>query len=378
MHIPFNKPYLTGNELAFIAQAINNGQLSEEGPFTKKCQMWLESHIGCTKAFLTPSCTSAIEMAANLADIQEGDEVIMPSFSFCTTANAFVIRGGVPVFVDIRQDTLNIDEAKIEEAITPRTKAIITVHYAGVSCAMEPIMTIAERYNLLVIEDAAHSIMSFYKGKPLGSIGHIGGLSFHETKNIISGNGGAILINDSRFLDRTEIIREYGTNRRSFLRGEIENYTWLDVGSSLLSGEMVAAFLYAQIDKVDFITKKRLEIWKDYHEAFADIELQGKVRRPTIPEGCQHNAHIYYLLLPNSDLRDRLISYLKDKGIQAVFHYVPLHNSPAGLKYSRSHGDLSSTLEVSSRLIRLPLWVGLSSTDVARVIDSIKFFISKE
>lgn len=357
--IPFNKPYMTGRELWYIAQAHTNGHLSGDGMFTKKCHAWLEARTGAHKVLLTHSCTAALEMAAILADIQPGDEVIMPSYTFVSTANAFVLRGGVPVFVDIRPDTLNIDETLIEAAITPRTKVIVPVHYAGVACEMDAIMDIAQRHNLLVIEDAAQGIMSTYKGKPLGSIGHLGAYSFHETKNVISGEGGALLINDERFAERAEIIREKGTNRSQFFRGQVDKYTWVDIGSSYLPGEVIAAFLWAQMEEAQSITDKRLAIWQQYHEGLAPLEAAGKLRRPVIPNCCNHNAHMYYILLDSLETRTRLISHLKEERVNAVFHYVPLHNAPAGRQYGRVTGDLNSTEDMSDCLLRLPLWVGV-------------------
>lgn len=359
MNIPFNKPYMTGKELWYISQAHASGHLAGDGQFTKKCSAWLEQRIGCQKALLTHSCTAALEMAAILADVKPGDEVIMPSYTFVSTANAFVLRGATPVFVDIRPDTLNIDETRIEAAITPRTKAIVPVHYAGVSCEMDTIMDIARRYNLLVIEDAAQGIMSTYKGRPLGSIGHMAALSFHETKNIISGEGGALLINDPRFVERAEMIREKGTNRSQFFRGQVDKYTWVDIGSSYLPGEIVAAFLWAQMEEADAINKRRLDIWANYHQWFASLEKAAKVQRPTVPRECVHNAHMYYLLLPSLEQRAALIERLKSKGIHTVFHYVPLHSSPRGQAVGRAIGDMTNTDNTGDRLVRLPLWLGL-------------------
>ncbi len=358
-NVPFNRPYMTGRELTYIAKAHSNGHLSGDGPFTKKCHAWLEANTGSSKALLTHSCTAALEMAAILADIQPGDEVIMPSYTFVSTANAFVLRGGVPVFVDIRLDTLNIDETKIEAAITSRTKAIVPVHYAGVACDMDVIMDIAHRHDLLVIEDAAQGIMSTYKGKPLGSIGHLGAYSFHETKNIISGEGGALLVNDERLAERAEIIREKGTNRGQFFRGQVDKYTWVDIGSSYLPGEVIAAFLWAQMEEADHITTKRLAIWSIYNQSLAPFEDSEKIRRPIIPDGCKHNAHMYYMLLRDLESRTQVIAKLKSVDISAVFHYVPLHNSPYGTKFGRAHGDLFNTIIASERLLRLPLWLGV-------------------
>ena len=359
MNIYFNKPFATGKELAYIQQAISNAHLSGNGEFTQKCHAWLESEIGCLKAFLTHSCTGALEMAAILADIQPGDEVIMPSYTFVSTANAFILRGGVPVFVDIRPDTLNIDETLIEAAITSKTKAIVPVHYAGVGCELDTIMKIAQRHQLLVIEDAAQGIASTYKGKPLGSIGHLATLSFHETKNVNCGQGGALLVNYRQLCDRADIVWQKGTNRTQFFRGFADKYTWVDMGSSYLHSELNAAYLWAQLESATAITQSRLNIWQRYHQGFADLEAEGKVRRPIVPPECQHNAHMYYLLLPNLKSRTTLIDKLDACGINAVFHYVPLHSSPAGRKFGRTQGDLFLTQELSDRLVRLPLWVGM-------------------
>jgi len=359
MNIPFNKPYMTGKELWYISQAHASGHLAGDGQFTRKCSAWLERRIGCQKALLTHSCTAALEMAAILAGVQSGDEVIMPSYTFVSTANAFVLRGATPVFVDIRPDTLNIDEALIEQAITPRTRVIAVVHYAGVACEMDTIMDIAQRHNLLVIEDAAQGIMSTYKGRPLGSIGHLAALSFHETKNIISGEGGALLVNDRRFVERAEMIREKGTNRSQFIRGQVDKYTWVDVGSSYLPSEIVAAFLWAQMEEADAITRRRLDIWSTYHATFARLENSGQVRRPRVPDGCVHNAHMYYLLLPSLAERTAFIERLRSREISAVFHYIPLHSSPRGRTIGRVVGDMTNTDNAGERLVRLPLWLGL-------------------
>jgi dTDP-4-amino-4,6-dideoxygalactose transaminase len=370
MQVPFNKPYMTGKELWYISQAHAGGHLAGDGQFTKRCSAWLEQRTGSRKALLTHSCTAALEMSAILADIRAGDEVIMPSYTFVSTANAFVLRGATPVFVDIRPDTLNIDETRIEAAITRNTKVILPVHYAGVACEMDVIMDIAQRHNLLVIEDAAQGIMSTYKGRPLGSIGHMAALSFHETKNIISGEGGALLVNDPRFVERAEIIREKGTNRSQFFRGQIDKYTWMDFGSSYLPSELVSAFLWAQMEEADAITSRRLDVWNAYHRSLEPAEVAGKVRRPVIPAQCEHNAHMYYLLLPDLAQRTHLIEQLKQTGISAVFHYVPLHSSPFGKTVARAHGDMSVTLDLSDRLVRLPLWVGLQDGQ-SEVIDSV-------
>ncbi|SHN42584.1 dTDP-4-amino-4,6-dideoxygalactose transaminase [Duganella sacchari] len=369
--IPFNKPFMTGRELWYIAQAHTNGHLSGDGQFTKKCHGWLEQRTGAKRALLTHSCTAALEMAALLADLQPGDEVIMPSYTFVSTANAFVMRGAVPVFVDIRPDTLNIDETKIEAAITPRTKVIAPVHYAGVACEMDTIMDIAQRHNLIVIEDAAQGIMSTYKGKPLGTIGHMGAYSFHETKNIIAGEGGALLVSDPQLAERAEIIREKGTNRSQFFRGQVDKYTWVDIGSSYLPGEVIAAFLWAQMEEADSITARRLALWDKYHEALAPLEAQGRLRRPVVPEGCTHNAHMYYILLDSLEQRTRVLANMKSQGVSCVFHYVPLHSAPYGVKNSRHHGDMQHTNQQSDNLLRLPLWVGLEE-EQERVIRALR------
>jgi dTDP-4-amino-4,6-dideoxygalactose transaminase len=370
--IGFNKPYLTGNELIFIQEAATKKQLAGDGIYTAKCSEWLENEISCYKALLTHSCTAALEMAAILADIQEGDEVIMPSFTFVSTANAFVLRGATPVFVDVRKDTLNINEQLIEDAITKHTKAIVPVHYAGVPCEMDTIMEIARRHNLLVIEDAAQGILSSYKGRPLGSIGDIGCLSFHETKNIISGEGGALLLNNDLFSRRAQIIREKGTNRAEFMSGEVSKYSWVDIGSSFLPGEMTAAFLWAQLQEGKYITKKRKKIWNFYHQAFQDLENVQQIKRPSIPEASVHNGHIYYLLLNTNDLRDNFIEAMSSQGVQCVFHYVPLHSSKIGKKIGRISGDMSITEDIASRLVRLPLWLGV---DAKRVIECVNISI---
>jgi dTDP-4-amino-4,6-dideoxygalactose transaminase len=352
-------PYMTGKELFYIREAHNNKWLSGNGPFTKKCQTWLEEQLVCSKALLAHSCTAALEMAAILADIQPGDEVIMPSYTFVSTANAFVLRGATPVFVDIRPDTLNIDETKIAAAITAKTRAIVPVHYAGVACEMDTILDIARKHNLLVIEDAAQGIFSAYKGRPLGSIGDLAALSFHETKNIICGEGGALLVNKSELTERAEIIWEKGTNRSKFFRGEVDKYTWVDIGSSFLPGEVTAAFLWAQMEEAKTITERRLAIWDAYHEGFAELERNGKVRRPAVPAEAVHNAHMYYLLLPDLKRRTLFMNKMNAQGIGVVFHYVPLHSSPAGKRYGRVSGQLTVTERASDCLVRLPLWLGV-------------------
>ncbi|MDH0418674.1 dTDP-4-amino-4,6-dideoxygalactose transaminase [Delftia tsuruhatensis] len=371
VNIPFNKPYMTGKELWYIAQAHAQGHLAGDGKFTKNCSQWLVQRTGVEKALLTHSCTAALEMAALLANLGPGDEVIMPSYTFVSTANAFVLRGAVPVFVDIRPDTLNIDENLIEAAITPKTRAIVPVHYAGVACEMDTIMDIARRHDLIVIEDAAQGIMSTYKGRPLGSIGHMSCLSFHETKNIISGEGGALLINDLDFVQRAEIIREKGTNRSQFFRGQVDKYTWCDIGSSFLPGELISAFLWAQMEAADEITQNRLSLWNTYHHAFSSLEREGVLRRPVVPEKCQHNAHMYYLILSDLASRTEFIERMKSHDVGTVFHYVPLHSAPAGKKFGRCSGAMNVTEEYSSRLVRLPLWIGLDQ-HIGNVISSVE------
>ena len=369
--IPFNKPFMTGRKLWYIAQAHTNGHLSGDGSFTKKCHAWLERTTGTQRALLTHSCTAALEMAALLAELEPGDEVIMPSYTFVSTANAFVMRGAVPVFVDIRPDTLNIDEGKIEAAITPRTRVIVPVHYAGVACEMDTIMDIARRHNLLVVEDAAQGILSTYKGRPLGSIGHMGTYSFHETKNIVAGEGGALLVNDPALAERAEIIREKGTNRSQFFRGQVDKYTWVDIGSSYLPGEVIAAFLWAQLEEAESINGRRMDLWNAYHAALAPLEAEGRLRRPYIPADCEHNAHMYYILLDSLEQRTAVIAGLKQLGISSVFHYVPLHSAPFGLTHSRHAGDMGNTNALSDRLLRLPLWVGLDG-GLDRVVRALR------
>jgi dTDP-4-amino-4,6-dideoxygalactose transaminase len=368
--VPFNKPFMTGKELWNIAQAHARGHLAGDGTFTKLCNQWIELRTGVAKSLLTHSCTAGLELAALLAEVGPGDEVIMPSYTFVSTANAFVLRGAIPVFVDIRPDTLNLDEKRIEAAITGRTRAIVPVHYAGVGCEMDVISAIAARHRLLVIEDAAQAMLASYRGRPLGSIGDLAAVSFHETKNIISGEGGALLVNNPRFAERAEIIREKGTNRSQFFRGQVDKYTWVDIGSSSLPGEIIAAFLWAQMDEADAITKRRLAMWNTYHQWFADAERAGKLRRPIVPPHCTHNAHMYYILLPDLARRSAAIEKLKSAGVQSVFHYVPLHSSPAGKRFARAHGEMMVTDDIAERLLRLPQWVGLEERQV-EVIQTI-------
>ena len=369
--ISFNRPYMVGKELYYIAQAHFGYMLAGDGPFTKRCHAWLEQRTGCRKALLTHSCTGALEMMALLLDIKPGDEIIMPSFTFVSTANAFVLRGGVPVFVDIREDTLNLDESLIEEAITPRTRAVAVVHYAGVGCEMDAIMEIAGRHALHVVEDAAQGAMAAYKGKALGAIGSLGALSFHETKNVISGEGGALLVNNPEMVARAEIIREKGTDRSRFFRGEVDKYTWQEVGSSFLPGELIAAFLCAQLEEADAITAGRLASWEYYHRGFEDLESAGLLRRPIVPAHCRHNAHMYYILLAPDIDRGNVLAALKAHNIGAVFHYIPLHSAPAGQRYGRIHGSLSRTERQSERLIRLPIWMGITTEQQDHVVRTL-------
>ncbi|MDD4274824.1 MAG: dTDP-4-amino-4,6-dideoxygalactose transaminase [Desulfobacter postgatei] len=374
-HIPYNKPFIVGKELYNIARAvIEHGHLSGDGYFTKQCQAWLQNCLG-TPALLTHSCTAALEMAAILADINPGDEVIMPSYTFVSTANAFVLRGGVPVFVDIRPDTLNIDEALIESAVTDKTKAIVPVHYAGVPCAMDEIMDIADRHEFMVIEDAAQALLSSDRGRFLGTIGDMGTLSFHETKNIISGEGGALLINNPDLLERAYMIWEKGTNRRQFFQGQVDKYTWVDIGSSFLPSDMTAAFLYAQLELAETIIQKRREICDRYRARLAHLEEKGLIRLAHGESASgSHNGHIFYIITGELKERSRLITCLRDENIHAVFHYIPLHSSPAGKKYGKVAGDLKHTQALSERVLRLPLYYEMSTDDVDRVADVISHF----
>lgn len=352
--------------------ALKGGHLSGNGPFSKSCQRWLEANTGCVKALLTHSCTAALEMAALLLDVGPGDEVIMPSFAFVSTANAFVLRGATPVFVDIDRATLTIDPALVEAARTARTKAIVALHYAGVACDMDELCAIAARNGVSIVEDAAQGILASYRGRPLGGIGAIGALSFHETKNVISGEGGALLVNDPRYVERAEVIWEKGTNRKQFFAGQVDKYTWVDIGSSYLPSELTAAFLQAQLEEAERLTAKRLAIWRSYHDAFADLEAAGDVRRPIVPKDRGHNAHIYYLLARHAAARADLLAALNADGIGAVFHYVPLHSSRAGRRFGRTVGTLSVTEDASERLVRLPLWSDMTETQVNRVIEAVR------
>jgi dTDP-4-amino-4,6-dideoxygalactose transaminase len=375
--LPFNRPYATGREFEYIQQAIQHGHLSGNGPFTERCERWLEARTGSHRALLTTSCTAALEMAALLAGLAPGDEVLMPSYTFVSTASAMARCGAVPVFVDVRPDTLNLDEAALEAALTPRTRAIVPVHYAGVGADMDAITAFAERHGLLVMEDAAQAVMSSRGGRELGGVGDLGCLSFHETKNVICGEGGALLVNRADLVDRAEILLEKGTNRSAFLRGHVDKYTWVDLGSSFLGSEINAAFLWAQLEQADRITARRLELWDAYHAAFGALEAAGALRRPVVPADAVHNAHMYYLLLPDRTRRDRVLDGLAHRGINAVFHYVPLHSSPAGRKLGRAAGELPVTNDIAGRLVRLPLWIGMGEADVRRVADAVTAVLSE-
>lgn len=377
--IPFNIPPYIGKEQEYIKQAIEkNKKLCGDGSFTKKCNKWFEDNFGCKKALLTTSCTHALEMVALLIDIKPGDEVIMPSYTFVSTANAFVLRGAKIVFVDIRPDTMNINEELIENAITKRTKAIVPVHYAGISCEMDKIMEIAKKYNLYVIEDAAQGVMSKYKGKALGTIGDFGCYSFHETKNYTMGEGGALLIQNKDFIERAEIIREKGTNRSKFFRGQVDKYTWVDIGSSYLPSELNAAYLYAQLEETENINENRLHTWNIYYKELKDLQERGKIDLPYIPNECKHNAHMFYLKCRNLEERTKFINYLKENNINAVFHYIPLHTSEAGLKYGSFNGEDKYTSKESERLVRLPLYYNMEESKVYYIIDKIiKFYKRK-
>jgi dTDP-4-amino-4,6-dideoxygalactose transaminase len=374
---PFNRPTVSGREYEYIKAAVDGGQLSGNGPFTKRCQQWLEAATGSAKVLLTHSCTAALEMSALLLNLEADDEVIMPSFAFVSTANAFVLRRAVPVFVDIRPDTMNVDETLIERAITPRTRAIVALHYAGVSCEMDAILDIAARRGLEVVEDAAQGINAAYRGRALGSMGRFGAISFHETKNVIAGEGGALLINDAEDARRAEVIWEKGTNRSDFFRGTAAKYTWIDVGSSFLPGELTAAFLQAQLEDADRFCSRRLQLWQRYHDSLAHLEAAGALKRPIVPEYCRSNGHIYYILLPTADAQAATLDSLHNSGIDAVFHYVPLHSSPAGRRFGRASGTLEVTEDVSQRLIRLPLWPGMADEDADRIVRAIEHALTQ-
>ena len=372
--IDFNRPAFTGKEFEYIRDAVERGMLCGDGIYTKKCSAWMEERFHVGHVMLTTSCTHALEMAAFLADIQPGDEVIMPSYTFVSTADAFVLRGARIVFVDIRPDTMNIDEKLIEQAITDKTRAIVPVHYAGVACEMDTIMEIAGRHDLKVVEDAAQGVDAYYKGKALGTIGDFGCYSFHETKNYTMGEGGAILFNGDQYLEKAEILREKGTDRSKFFRGQVDKYRWMDYGSSYLPSEMNAAYLYAQLEECDKINRKRHQVYDGYHERLEDLEKQGKIQRPVVPEGCVHNAHMYYIKVKDIAVRTRLIAYLRENGIAPAFHYVPLHSSPAGEKFGRFHGKDVYTTKESERLLRLPMFYDLSMDDVDYIAEKIREF----
>lgn len=372
--INFNVPPYTGREIEYIRQAVENQKICGDGPFTKKCNEWIEEHTGSAKCLLTTSCTHATELAALLADIKEGDEVIMPSYTFVSTADAFVLRGAKAVFVDIRPDTMNIDENLIEAAITPKTRAIVPVHYAGVSCEMDKIMELAAKYNLFVIEDAAQGILSYYKGKPLGAIGDFGCYSFHETKNLSMGEGGAILIKDEKYIDDAEIIREKGTNRSKFFRGQVDKYRWVNYGSSYLPSDMNAAYLWAQMELAQEITDIRVARWEQYNTLLQPLKERGILELPTIPEGCTNNGHMYYSKARDLEERTRLLAFLKENGILSVFHYVPLHSAPAGLKFGRFSGEDVYTTKESERLFRLPMFYALKESEVDYIVGKVKEF----
>jgi len=375
--IPFNAPPIVGSEVEYMQSAMASGKLCGDGGFTRRCQQWMEQHFGSKKVLLTPSCTASLEMAALLIDIQPGDEVIMPSYTFVSTANAFVLRGAVIVFVDVRPDTLNIDETLIEAAITEKTRAIVPVHYAGVACEMDSIMALAAKHQLFVIEDAAQGVMSQYKGRALGTIGHIGCFSFHETKNYTAGGeGGATLINDAKLVERAEIIREKGTNRSQFFRGQVDKYTWRDIGSSYLMADLQAAYLWAQLEAAERINQQRLRLWQRYYDALQPLAAAGRIELPVVPDNCLHNAHMFYIKLRDSDDRQALINWMKEAEILTVFHYIPLHSSPAGERFGRFHGDDRFTTKESERLLRLPLFFNLSDNNQRTVISSLLSFFA--
>ena len=371
MRINFNVPPFTGREMIYIKQAVDAQKICGDGQFTAKCNKWIENKTGCEKALLTTSCTHATELAALLADIRPGDEVIMPSYTFVSTADAFVLRGATPVFVDIRPDTMNIDETLIEDAITEHTKAIVPVHYAGVGCEMDVIMDIAGRHNLMVIEDAAQGIMSTYKGQALGAIGDMGCFSFHETKNFSMGEGGALLMKDSRFIEDAEIFREKGTDRSKFFRGQVDKYRWVNYGSSYLPSDMNAAYLWAQLELADEITKARMDRWNQYDALLRDLADKGLIEQPFVPDYCTHNAHMYYIKVRDLEQRSDFINFMKSKDVLTVFHYVPLHTAPAGLKYGRFHGEDNFTTRESDRLVRLPMYYALTEDDVNYICECV-------
>jgi len=375
--IRFNSSILTPKTFEYINDAFNKNHISGDGEYSKLCHKWFIEKLNCHHALLTHSCTGALEMAAILADLKIGDEVIMPSYTFCSTANAFALRGAVPVFIDIREDTLNMDEKLISDAITPRTKAIVPVHYAGIGCEMDEIMNIAKNHNLLVIEDAAQAFCSYYKNRPLGTIGDIGCMSLHETKNIASGEGGLFICNNKKLIERSEIIREKGTNRSNFHRGQIDKYTWIDIGSSYLPSDILAAYLYSLLEIHEKIQEKRIKIWQKYYESFSKLELSGKIKRPFIPKNCSNNGHMFYLLLNNLNERTEFIKFLYENEIYAPFHYVPLHSSPAGKKFCKTSSKMKNTDKVSETLVRLPIHFNLTEREKNKIINIVLAFINK-
>jgi dTDP-4-amino-4,6-dideoxygalactose transaminase len=370
--VPFNRPTMVGHELDYIREAVEHLHLSADGPFSRSCCAWLEERTGATRAVLTHSCTGALELAALLLDLEPGDEVIMPSFTFATTASAVALRRAVPVFVDVRRDTLNLDETLVADAITPRTRAILAVHYAGVPCELDALGALANGRGLTLGADAAQALGSTFRGQPAAGIGSFAALSFHETKNVTSGQGGALLVNDPALAERAVVLRDKGTDRQAFFRGEVERYTWTDLGSSFGLSELNAAFLWAQLEHADEVLADRLRTWALYHEALAELEAEGRLRRPVVPGHVEHNGHIYYVLAHDLEDRTRLIEGLKEHGVNAVFHYAPLHDSPAGRRFGRAHGSLEVTRSVADRLVRLPLWYGMTESDVARVAEAVR------
>lgn len=375
--IPFNKPLIAGRELDYVTEAIRLGKISSDGRYTRDCAGFLEDRFGIEKVLMTPSCTAALELAVMLCDMGPDDEVILPSYTFVSTANAVLRQGGKPVFVDIRPDTLCIDEKLIQTAITSKTKAIMPMHYAGVGCEMDTIMRLADEHNLMVIEDAAQAVNAFYRDRPLGSIGHLGTYSFHDTKNVVCGEGGALCVNRPELIERAEILRQKGTNRSQFMRGEVDKYTWVDVGSSYVPSEICCAFLLAQLEAVDTITRRRQEIFDFYYEQFGPLQEQGLLRRPIVPAHCRANGHIFYILLPDEQTRDNLMAHLKQQGIRAVFHYVPLHNAPMGKRFGYSTGDLPITEELSGRVLRLPFYTDITREAQMRVVQQALYFFQQ-
>jgi dTDP-4-amino-4,6-dideoxygalactose transaminase len=377
MWIPFNRPHLAGREHLYIDQALATGKLSGNGEFGMRCSAWLERRLGAPKALMTPSCTAALDMSMLLVDLEPGDEVIVPSFGFVSVATAVALRGAVPIFADISPDTLNIDPDAVAAAITPRTRAIVVIHYGGVACELDRIAELATRHRLAVVEDAAHALPAALDGRPLGSIGHLAALSFHETKNVQCGEGGALVVNDERLVAKAEIVQEKGTDRARFFRGEVDRYTWRGLGSSYLMSEVAAAFLWAQLEAIESITARRQQIWHRYQEALEPLEARGLARRPVVPAGATHSAHLYYLLLARAELRDPFIAAMRDEGVHAVFHYVPLHSSPAGRRLGRVVGELPVTEDASARLVRLPLWAGLADEQVELVTQAVERSIER-